>query len=698
MLSRWNDHQAPDGLLERRVYASRLLGAERSLVLWGGGNTSVKLTEQDHRSEAVPVLRVKGSGSDLRTIEAQHFAGVRHNDVLRLRDVATMGDEQMVEYLTRSLLSPADARPSIETLLHGFLPHRWVDHTHADAIVALTNQPDGAATVRRVFGERVAMVPWVRPGFELSKAVMEQWERERAVEGVVLVNHGLITFGEEARESYERTIALVDAAERFIDDARGGAPRFAGVELPAAEAPAAPERPRRVAVAAAALRGAFPFPVVLRHDGSPEMVRFATDPALRAAAERGPATPDHALRTKGWPALATVADDAAEQELAEAVRSAVTRFVERYEAYAQRHATAETPVALVDQYPRIVLVPGLGAFAAGHTAQQAQMAGDIYRQTIEVVADATAVGEYRPVAEAALFDIEYWPLELYKLTLAPPPAPLAGQVAVVTGAAGGIGRAIAERLAAEGACVAIADIDGAGAERAAAAIRERPGQSQAATAVAMDVSDERSVIDGFEEIVARFGGIDILVSNAGSAVVSPLAALELTEWERSLAVNATGHFMVSREAVRWLQRQRRKGREEQQGPPASIVFVSSKNVFAPGAEFGAYSAAKAAETQLAKVLAIECGGDGIRVNIVNPDAVFSGSNLWSEEVRASRATAHGVATDELEAFYARRNLLGVRILPEDVAAAVAFLTSEAAAKITGCTITVDGGVAAAFPR
>ena len=430
----------------------------------------------------------------------------------------------------------------------------------------------------------------------------------------------------------------------------------------------------------------MPWPVVVEHDRSPEMLEFVARTDLADVVGRGPATPDHALRTKGWPAVVDASLDADAGPLDGAVRSAVSGFVERYEQYVARYATAET--AQLDPFPRVLLVPGLGAFAVGRNAGMARMARDIYRQTIDVISDAEAVGEYRPVAGPALFDIEYWPLELYKLGLAPPPRPLEGRIALVTGAASGIGRAVARRLAVEGAVVAVADIDAPGAAVVAEEIEGSAGP-RVAVAMAMDVADEGAVVSGVEEVVARYGGLDIVVSNAGTAVVSSVESLELADWERSLAVNATGHFLVAREAVRALRRQERGG---------AMVFVSSKNAFAPGAEFGAYSAAKAAETQLAKVLAIECGGHGIRVNIVNPDAVFSGSKLWSPEVQASRAEAHGVAEDELEDFYAKRNLLGARILPEDVADSVAFLVSDQASKITGTTLTVDGGVASAFPR
>lgn len=680
MQSRWSDADAPSDLLDLRVYTSRLLGAEEALVLWGGGNTSVKVTEPDYRGDRIAALRVKGSGSDLKTIERRHFAGVRLDDIRRLRSRAAMTDEEMVAYLTHALVDPSDPRPSIETLLHGFLPQRFVDHTHADAIVALANQPDGAAVVRRLFGRRVAIVPWLRPSFALSQAVADVWENDRSVEGVVLIHHGLFTFDDDARASYERTIALVTEAEMFLAEARRRSRAFAG------GTPTAPT-PERIAAAALAIRGAFPEPVVIDREGSADMLAFLANPQAATVTQRGPATPDHVLRTKGRPAFVAAPTDADDESLAAAVHAAIVAFVDRYSAYVARYADPKTP--RLDPYPRLVLVPGVGAFAVARRTQDARMARDIYRRTIAVLRDATAVGEYHPVAERDLFDVEYWPLELYKLTLAPPPKPLEGRIALVTGAASGIGRAIAQRLAADGAVVGVADLDGEGAEQVAAAIRQQAQRPRAALALALDVTREAPVVAAMTALAAEYGGLDICVSNAGVAVVSPLETLPLSEWERSLAVNATGHFLVARQALRLLRRQRRGG---------SIVFVSSKNAFAPGAEFGAYSAAKAAETQLAKVLALEAGADGIRVNMVNPDAVFRGSRLWSDAVRAGRAAAHGVKPDDLEAFYAQRNLLHAPIYPEDVANAVAFLVSDQAAKITGCTITVDGGIPAAFPR
>ena len=523
-------------------------------------------------------------------------------------------------------------------------------------------------------------MPWVRPGFALSRAVAETWEEDRSLAGVAFVNHGLLTFDDDARASYERTIALVSEAEAFIAEARKGARSFSG------SAPPAPPLDR-VGRAATAIRGAIGQPVIVEHDASPATLSFLADSRAAEITRRGPATPDHALRTKGWPTFVHLPSDATAEASDRATREAIGAYIKEYEAYVERHATPETP--RLDPYPRLVMIPGLGTFAAAQSSGAARVALDIARRSIAVQRDATAVGEYRPVSEAALFEVEYWPLELYKLSLAPPPKPLQGRIALVTGAASGIGRAIAKRLANDGAIVAIADVDGDGADAVATSICEQSPQPRAALPLRMDVTDEQAVRDSFLTLAAEYGGLDILVSNAGVAVVSRVDDLSTAEWERSIAVNATGHFLVARESVRLLRRQGRGG---------SLIFVSSKNAFAPGAEFGAYSAAKAAETQLARVLALENGDAGIRVNAVNPDAVFRDSKLWSPEVRAGRAAAHRVAEDQLEAFYAQRNLLGLPIHPEDVADVVAFLASDAAAKITGASIPVDGGIPGAFPR
>jgi NAD(P)-dependent dehydrogenase (short-subunit alcohol dehydrogenase family) len=400
----------------------------------------------------------------------------------------------------------------------------------------------------------------------------------------------------------------------------------------------------------------------------------------------GPATPDHTIYTKRVPCFVDLADAADTATTWTAMESAVERFVHDYTAYVAGRRGAG--IEVLDALPRVVLVPGLGMFTAGRDARTAGIVNDIYQHTIAVIGQASAFGRYVSLTARDAFDVEYWPLELYKLTLAPPEKELARRIVLVTGGGSGIGRAVAQRLAAEGAHVAITDLDADSARRVADEVTKAVGGGRA-LGLGMDVTSEASVREAFEATVLAWGGLDILVSNAGIAHSAPVDRMALADWERSFAVNSTGHFLVAREAMRVLIRQ---------GIGGSLVFVATKNVMSPGKDFAAYSAAKAAEAQLAKVLALEGAPHGIRSNIVNPDAVFQDSKLWSEEIRRERAAAQGIAVDQLEDFYRKRNLLGARILPDDVAQAVLFLASDRAAKTTGCTLTVDGGVKDAFPR
>jgi rhamnulose-1-phosphate aldolase/alcohol dehydrogenase len=425
---------------------------------------------------------------------------------------------------------------------------------------------------------------------------------------------------------------------------------------------------------------------VLFFDDAPDVLEFAGSRGAEALCRIGPATPDHTIFTKRLPCFAPVEDPADPESVRAGVTRAVERFVVDYTAYFGAHNTAGARLA--DPFPRIVVVGGLGLFAIGKDRRTAGIVNDIYHHTISVLGAATTFGDYVSLTAREAFDVEYWPLELYKLSLAPPEKELARRIALVTGGASGIGRAAAQRLGAEGAHVVVADLDAAGARKAAEEIVGAVGAGRA-MGLGMDVTSEASVRAGFEAAVLTYGGVDIVVSNAGIAHSAPVDRMELADWERSFAVNSTGHFLVAREGLRALKAQ---------GLGGAFVFVATKNVMSPGKDFGAYSASKAAEAQLAKVLALEGGPHGIRSNIVNPDAVFRDSRLWSEDVRRERARAQGISVDDLEDFYRKRNILARPILPEDVAEAVLFLASDRSAKTTGCTITVDGGVKDAFPR
>ena len=684
MQSRWNaaEANALDGL-DLLVYASRLIGAETSLVVWGGGNTSIKTVERDHRGREVRVLRVKGSGSDLKSVQRKDFPGVRMDDILALLDREDMADQQMVSYLAHALQEPGGTRPSIETLLHGFLDAPAVVHTHADAVVSLTNNDQARDVLAGVYGKDVIALEYRRPGFRISREVAHAIVAQPQARALVLERHGTITWGATVREAYEATIELITRAEDAIAERGSGRTLFGGVRVPVLD----PDARRDTALALAPrVRGQLGRQrrVVVTFDDSPPVTQFVSSVAAPALSQVGPATPDHTIYTKRLPCFVATGGERA--TLATDVERAIDRFVADYTAYFEAHNT--DGATLADPFPRVVLVPGLGMFTAGRDRRTAGIVNDIYHHTISVIRSASAFGSYVSLGARDAFDVEYWPLELYKLTLAPPDKELARRVALVTGGGSGIGRAVAQRLAAEGAHVVIGDLDAASAKKTADDILAAVGGGRA-LGLPMDVTSEASVRAAFEAAVLEYGGLDVLVSNAGIAHSSPVDRMALADWERSFAVNSTGHFLVAREAMRILIPQALGG---------SLVFVATKNVMSPGKDFAAYSAAKAAEAQLAKVLALEGAPHGIRSNIVNPDAIFQDSKLWSEEIRRERAAAQGIRVDQLEDFYRQRNLLGVRIVPEDVAQAVLFLASDRSAKTTGCTITVDGGVKDAFPR
>ncbi len=693
MLDRWDDSQARKHQgLDELVYRSRLIGEETNLVVWGGGNTSSKLLEKDFRGREVTVLRIKGSGSDLRTIERRHFPGVRLDDVLPLRRRDAMSDEEMVEYLSHCLMEPSAPRPSIETLLHAFLPHRHVDHSHADAILSLTNNTEGLKHTRAVFGDEVLWIPYRRPGFALSRQVAEEMERHPRARGCVLEKHGLITWGETSKESYQTHVALNTRAEEYMAERARGRSVFGAPQV----APLPPEERRRAALALLpVVRGALAAHarLILRFEDTDDVLEFAGSESAPELSQVGPATPDHLMNTKVRPLVLpppVLAADGGRPRLEAAfekeVRERVSGYAREYRAFYEKHRRGGEPMQ--EPVPRVVLARGLGMITSGRDARAARVAADIYHHTIRVMAGAQAISRYASLEPQDAFDVEYWPMELYKLSLAPAERDLARRVALVTGAGGGIGAAIARRFAAEGAHVVVTDLDPERAARVAQEIGARHGEGRA-LALGLDVTREEAVRACFERAVLEYGGLDVVVNNAGVAHVAPVESLELADWERLMGVNATGSFLVAREAMRVLGRQASGG---------SLLFVGSKNVFAPGKDFAAYSASKAAQTQLARVLALEGAEGGVRVNVLSPDAVFRDSGLWSEEVRRERARAHGIRPEEIETFYRERNLLRAEVRPEDVAEAALFLAGERSSRTTGCILTVDGGLREAFPR
>jgi rhamnulose-1-phosphate aldolase/alcohol dehydrogenase len=686
MNSRWDDAAARDlSDLDLLVYASRLIGAETGLVVWGGGNTSIKRGERDHRGREVRVLRVKGSGSDLKSIQRKDFPGVRMDDILALLERDQMEDQAMVDYFAHALLEPTSPRPSIETPLHGFLPATAVIHTHADAIVSLTNNDRCGDVLRQVYGDEVVALPYLRPGFPIARQVAQAFERHSGARAILLEKHGTICWGDSVKDAYLSTIELISRAEEAIARQTRGRVRFGGVEV---AAPSPAERRRVAAAVAPGLRGLLSRDrrVVMTFDDSADVLEFAASREARLLSGVGPATPDHTLYAKRLPCFVPVDRPGDPDAVKAAVPAAVRSFVADYTAYFDAHNTGGA--TLSDPFPRVIVVAGLGMFTVGKDRRTAGIVSDIYHHTISVLGAASSFGRYVSLSPRDAFEVEYWPLELYKLTLAPPEKELARRIALVTGAASGIGRAAALRLAAEGAHVVVTDLDSAGARKVADEVIAAWGGGRA-LGVGMDVTSESSVRAALDGTLLAYGGLDLVVSNAGIAHSAPIDQLDLDDWERSFAVNTTGHFLVAREALRVLKAQ---------GLGGAFVFVATKNVMSPGKDFGAYSASKAAEAQLAKVLALEGGPHGIRSNIVNPDAVFRDSKLWSEDVRRERARAQGISVDDLEDFYRKRNILARPILPEDVAEAVLFLCSDRSAKTTGCTITVDGGLKDAFPR
>jgi rhamnulose-1-phosphate aldolase/alcohol dehydrogenase len=661
MQNRWNE--TPPHEIEQLVHQSRLVGMEEDLVLWGGGNNSIKSRATDLLGRPIDVMYIKSSGSDMKSIVPKQFPAVRLDYIapLRQRD-DEMSDQEMVDYLARCLIDPASARPSIETLLHAFLPARAVLHTHADAILALTNTRGREETVRACFGEEVILVPYRRPGFRLSRDVADAFDAHPDAKGLVLMNHGLITWGETVQEAYDRHIELVTRAERH--GVRSPRPPLSSVEAGEMTTTIAPK-----------IRGALGGRI-LELDDSPETLAFLARADAARITQLGAATPDHLLYTKRFPLFLRADDDVAE---------ALRDYKDRYTAWYDAHPSE---FAMLDASPRIVLMPGVGMWTAGKDARAARIIRDIYRHTMRIVERAESFGGYESLNDDDAFHAEYWPLELYKLTLLPKEKELASKIVLVTGAASGIGRAVAERFAEEGAHVVVSDVDITLAEAVAQSIIAKHGLRRA-MAIRLDVAEETDVGRAFADTIRAYGGLDVVVSNAGISSFGGLDVLPVADWDRSFAVNARGHFLVARAAMRIFK---------QQGLGGSIVFNASKNVTAPGKEFGAYSVSKAAEAQLCRIVALEGGEHGIRANMLNPDAIFGGSRFWSDEMRTMRAQAYGVETERLPDFYRNRTLLKVEVTADDVAEAALFLAGPRSAKTTGAMLPVDGGVKEAFPR
>jgi rhamnulose-1-phosphate aldolase/alcohol dehydrogenase len=692
------EDSAASSTLAQLVARSRKLGADRSICNWGGGNTSAKSVEQDFRGRTARVLWVKGSGSDLATVTEASFTGLYLDDILPLLERERMSDAEMVEYLAHCFFEPGRPRPSIEALLHAFLPFEHIDHTHADATNFFACALDGERLARDCFGDALVWIHYRRPGYALAREVGLAVRAHPQVRLVMLAKHGLITWGNTDAECYASTLETIEQARAFVTRRLSGA-AFGGARVaPLAE----PARQQAAAAALPTLRGLVSVDkrMVLRFEDAPDVIEFASSQDAPRLVDIGAACPDHLVHTKPWPLLVSWTPDQGQDALNSALHAGVAEYQAYYQRYLDENAgqnldpDAQAPVyrassAAVDLSPRVILIPGVGMITTGKDAGIAEVRAQLYHRAVAVMRGAEACGGFISLTDAESYAVEYWPLEQYKLTLAPPEREFARQVALITGAAGGIGSAVCERLARDGAQIVAADIDLDGATQLADHLCKQFGAGRA-VAVRMDVTSEESVRAAFNQAAQAFGGLDIVVNNAGLASSAPITETTLVEWNKNLGVLATGYFLVSREAFRLLEQQRRGG---------NLVFVASKNGLVAGKNAAAYSTAKAAEVHLARCLAEEGGALGIRVNVVNPDAVLSGSRIWSSTWRAERAATYGIAPEELEEHYRKRTTLGVNILPADIAEAVAFFASPTrSSKSTGNILNVDGGVPAAYPR
>ena len=651
MRSLWNEEEARQytGPLGPRVYSSRLLGREHSLVLHGGGNTSVKLTERNLLGDDEELLYVKGSGWDLESIQAQGFTPVRLQAAQRLAMLPALSDPDMVGQLAIHTTRPGAPAPSVETLLHAILPHRYVDHTHADALLSVCNAPKGEDRIREIYGDRLVVIPYVMPGFDLARLCAQEFPRQAGPQtvGMVLLNHGLFSFGADARESYERMIALVTEAEDYLDARGCWQIRFE---------PCTPDPVPAVDIARlrADLSGAAGVPMILGVSENRELLAFARHPQVARIAQQGPATPDHVIRTKRLPMLGRD----------------VSRYAKDYADYfGRRSPKARGDKTMLDPAPRMVLDPAFGFAAAGRSAKDALIVTQIYEHSVRVFLRAEGLGGWNALPEQDLFDMEYWDLEQAKLKKSGTAPEFQGEVALVTGAASGIGKACVDSLLKRGAAVVGLDLN--------ARVESLHARADF-LGVRCDVTDRAALKGALDVAIRRFGGLDMLVLNAGIFPASaPIAELPLKRWEDAMRINAQAPMELMQACHPLLRLAPRGGR---------VVVIGSKNVPAPGPGAAAYSASKAALNQLARVAALEWGADGIRVNSLHPNAVYD-TGLWTPEVLAARAAAYGVSVEQ----YRKGNVLKAEVSSNDVAELAAAMCGALFSKTTGAQLPVDGG-------
>jgi len=696
MMNRYTEQDAKAALtaygicpeeLALRVYTSRLIGAEDALVLHGGGNTSLKGVATNILGEEMEVLYIKGSGWDLGSIEPQGFPALDLAYLRKLRALASLGDEEMVNQFRTHLLLATAPNPSIETLVHAFLPPKFIDHTHADAIVTLTNLDEAEGHLRQALGDNIAVLPFIMPGFPLAKAMADLYEANPMVDCIVLCNHGVFTFGNDAKTAYDRMIDCVSRAEEYV----------AGMNRRKTAAAPASAKSADASLVLPVLRGALSYDEIsgrkrtfhLHLRGNKEILDALAEHGAKETFTTGVLTPDHVIRTKNYPLWleAAALDEAG-------VKGEVARSLAEYEKGYARYFAEQVKAKgisriMLDSKPRVILIPGLGLVGAGFTPKDAEIAADIAERTIAAKKQGAALGPYRELPQSFIFDMEYWALEQAKLGKSRP-RPLEGRVALVTGGGGAIAVGIGRKLLEAGARVFMSDVNGERLGIVCGKLAETFGQDLVSPLV-MDVTDEASVAKGFAALLSVSGGLDILVPNAGVAHVAKLAALEEKIFRQVMEVNCMGVFQVIKGAIPVFQRQ---------GTGGSIVINSSKNVFAPGASFGAYSASKAGAHQLGKIAALELAELGVRVNMINADAIFDdagvSSGLW-DVVGPERMRSRNLDPEGLREYYRQRNLLKTMVHADHVGNAVVFFASEQT-PTTGATLPVDGGIMEAFPR